>query len=276
MADDPAMVNEVIESHVRVVTWNIWWRFGPWEERLPLIIDTLRATDADVICLQEVWVTDDDSSAARIAAALGHHHVVAADAEFEPGVRFGNAVLCGWPITSHEQRRLTHGVKFDEQRIALRADVDGPRGTLQVFTTHLNWRFDHSDVRQAQVREVARFVEESKPRTYPPIVAGDFNAEPHSVEVELLTGQRTTGVDGLVLVDAWRATHPGEAGFTWDNANPYVASQLEWNRRIDYVFAGWPKQRGAGNPLRCELLGTTPTGDVWPSDHYGLVADLRY
>jgi hypothetical protein len=70
--------------------------------------------------------------------------------------------------------------------------------------------------------------------------------------------------------------HPTDPGFTWNNANPYAASQLEWNRRIDYVFSGWPKARGAGMPLRCELLGTVPSDGVWPSDHFGLVAELRY
>src|SRR3712207_6230033 len=133
MADDPAAVSDLIESHVRVATWNIWWRFGPWEERLPLIIDALGATEADIVCLQEVWATDDDSSAARVATDLGHNWVVAAEAEFDPGARLGNAVLGRWPIASHEHRRLPHGEKFDEHRLVLRADIDGPRGPLQVF-----------------------------------------------------------------------------------------------------------------------------------------------
>lgn len=274
--DDPSAVHDLIETRVRVASWNLWWRFGPWEARLPLIVDELRRVDADVVALQEVWITDEGSSSRHIASELGYGHVEAALAEMSPGVLFGNAVLSRWPITGNEWRPLTALEEDDERRLALRADVDGPRGPLQVFSTHLNWRFDHSHVRQAQVRELARFVAESRPRSFPPIVCGDFNAEPRSAEVEMLTGQRDLAEPGFVLVDTWHAAHPNDPGFTWDNANPFVAAQLEWNRRIDYVFAGWAKRGGAGNTLASELIGTHPTGGVWPSDHYGLVSDLRY
>ena len=40
---------------MRVMTWNLWWRFGPFEQRLPAIIDTIRSVDPDIVCVQEVW-----------------------------------------------------------------------------------------------------------------------------------------------------------------------------------------------------------------------------
>lgn len=275
--DDPAMpAGELISTRLRVASWNLWWRFGNWEERLPIVIERLRAADPDVIALQEVWHDRTTSSAHRIADALGHHTTFAGTIELDDGVRFGNAVVSRWPITSEEVVALPDGGQPNEERIVVRADIDGPRGPIQVYCTHLNWRLDHSAVRQAQVRALAELIDRSKPRTYPPIVCGDFNAEPHSAEIEMLTGLREVAVDGLVLLDAWRAAHPTEPGFTWDNANPYAAAQLEWNRRIDYVLVGWPKAGGAGNPVACELLGERPTGDVWPSDHFGVLAELRY
>ena len=261
---------------IRVATWNIWWRFGPWQERLPLIIDELTRIDADVIALQEVWLADGTSSAERIAESLGYESVADGILEMEPGVRFGNAVCSRWPIAGHESRRLTAASKPDEERLVLRADIDGPQGPLQVFSTHLNWRFDHSAARQAQVRQLAEFVADSRPRTYPPIVCGDFNAEPHSDEIEMLTGQRELAVDGILLVDTWRALHPTSPGFTWSNENTFAADAREWDRRIDYVFVGWPKEEGLGQPLSAELIGTKQIGDLWPSDHYGLVTELRY
>jgi endonuclease/exonuclease/phosphatase family metal-dependent hydrolase len=275
--DDPAAVPQLIDTTVRVASWNLWWRFANWEERLPVVVERLRAADADVICLQEVWHDGTTSSAAVIAEALGYESHFAGTIEFEQGVRFGNAVVARWPITATDELPLPSGGAGDEHRLVLRADVDGPRGPLQVFCTHLNWRLDHSHIRQEQVRALAEMVAAAKPRSYPPIVCGDFNAEPHSDEIEMLTGQRALAVDGMLLADVWHACHPTDVGFTWDNRNPYAASQLEWNRRIDYVFAGWPKAGGAGMPVRCELLGDTPTDEgIWPSDHLGLVADLRY
>jgi endonuclease/exonuclease/phosphatase family metal-dependent hydrolase len=261
---------------IRVATWNIWWRFGPWEERLPLIIDELTRVDADVIALQEVWSTDGTSSADQIATALDYESVFAGTLEMEPNVLFGNAICSRWPITQYEWRPLTAANKPSEERLVLRADIDGPNGPFQVFSTHLNWRFDHSAARQAQVRELAEFVADSRPRTYPPIVCGDFNAEPHSDEIEMLTGQRKLAVDGVLLVDAWHVAHPTDHGFTWSNENTFAADANEWNRRIDYVFVGWPKDEGQGKPLSAELIGTKQIGALWPSDHYGLVAELTY
>ena len=40
---------------LRVMTWNLWWRFGPFERRRPAILEVIRAADPDVLCLQEVW-----------------------------------------------------------------------------------------------------------------------------------------------------------------------------------------------------------------------------
>ena len=47
------------------------------------------------------------------------------------------------------------------------AEVDGPRGPIQVFCAHLSWSADHSAVRQEQTREIARFLAETRPRPVP-------------------------------------------------------------------------------------------------------------
>lgn len=273
--EDPASEPDLLESRLRVATWNLWWQFGPWEQRLPLIIDELRRVDADVIALQEVWARDGRTSADVIADSLGHERAFAAELEMAPGIGFGNAIISRWPIRIADHRALPPGDAPDERRVVLRCDIEGPRGAIQLFSTHLNWRFDHSHIRQLQVEAIAEFVQDSRPRDYPPIVCGDFNAEPTSDEIRTLTGQRPVA-SGLVLVDAWRAARAHEPGDTWDNDNPFVAEQLEQNRRIDYVFVGWHKARGAGNPVQAELIGNRPTDGIHPSDHYGVVTELRY
>jgi hypothetical protein len=48
------------------------------------------------------------------------------------------------------------------------------------------------------------------------------------------------------------------------------------DRRFDYIFSAWPKRRGVGHPIHCALLGVRAPGQDQISDHYGLVADLRY
>jgi endonuclease/exonuclease/phosphatase family metal-dependent hydrolase len=266
---------DLIDTRLRVATWNVWWQFGPWQDRQPAIEQTLRAIDADVIALQEVWDTGDGGGQPKaLAGALGYEYVFASGFD-DRDVAFGNAILSRWPIAASETRELPTTPTTDEFRVALKADIDGPRGPFEMYTTHLNWRYDESHVRQAQVRALAEFVGESKGRTYPPIVCGDFNAEPDSDEIRTLTGRAAVPVPRLVFVDAWDVAGDGP-GFTWSNDNPFAARDLEADRRIDYVLVGWRKARGAGHVVDARVAAINPIDGVHPSDHYAVVAELRY
>ena len=55
MTEQLGAFGALLETRVRVLSWNIWWRYGPWEARRPAIAATLPQLDADVVCLQEVW-----------------------------------------------------------------------------------------------------------------------------------------------------------------------------------------------------------------------------
>jgi endonuclease/exonuclease/phosphatase family metal-dependent hydrolase len=272
----------LIDTRLRVLSWNLWWRFGPWEERRPAIAATLARLDADVVCLQEVWDDGEVGFAAELADGLGVHHAYGSRLDLD-GVRFGNAVLSRWPITGHEVLPLPAPADADELRTCVRADNDGPRGPLQVFSTHLNWRFDQSHVRQEQVRAIAAFVARSRAdgnHPMPPILCGDFNAAPDSDEVRLLTGRASVPEPRLVFHDAWevagRPSASSTTGMTWTNDNPYARLDLEPDRRIDYVFVGWPKAGGAGHVTSCTVEGLEPVDGVVPSDHLAVLAELRY
>jgi endonuclease/exonuclease/phosphatase family metal-dependent hydrolase len=265
----------LLETRLRVVSWNVWWRFGPWQERAPAIEATLRTLDADVVALQEVWGEPDGPSFASVLGdALGYHHVYAQRLDWD-GVLFGNAILSRWPIAETEWWPLPARGDAEESRTLLYASIEGPRGAVQVFDTHLNWRFDHSDVRQEQVAFICERIEEKRPRDFPPILCGDMNASPDSTEMWMLNGKTTTPVRKLVFHDAWELAGDGP-GHTWSNDNPYAAQDLEVARRIDYIYTGWPRAHGAGNVVHAEMIGRDPVEGVVPSDHYGVLADIRY
>lgn len=269
-------------DRVRIVTWNLWWRYGSWRERRAAIAAELRRAAPDICGLQEVWSESGENLAASLAGELGLHYAYApspAPGKWQrtlgdPTVGIGNAVLSRWPIAESEVRRLPAGDEPDEGRVVLYASIDSPSGRIPVFTTHLNSAWGQSALRRQQVAAVAEFMQE-KTGAFPPILTGDFNALPDYDEIRCLTGKTPPPVRGFVLLDAWAYARPLEPGWTWDRRNPHVAATLEPDARIDYVFTGLPDATGHGHILRADLIGTEPMDGIWPSDHFGVLADLR-
>ncbi|MFD8201484.1 endonuclease/exonuclease/phosphatase family protein [Streptomyces sp. NPDC059701] len=261
---------------MRVVTWNLWWRFGPWAERRKAILAVLRDLDPDVVGLQEVWSTADENLAGWLAGELGLHWAWAPSPAPEPWQRrigdatvgIGTAVLSRWPVVERAVLRLPVPGDLDDGRLALYAGLGAPAHRVPFFTTHLTSASHASAVRRGQVAALAGFVARHRSGTgFPPVVTGDFNARPDTEEVRLL---RT-----VPLLDAWDHADPAAPRGTWDTANPYVSrADGEPSIRIDYVHVGPPGPGGLGAVRAVRRAGAGPVAGVWPSDHAAVVADL--
>jgi endonuclease/exonuclease/phosphatase family metal-dependent hydrolase len=265
-----------------LVTFNLL-HGGPWssftgedahlERRLAMIVDDLRALDADVVALQEVPVTRRHGDvAARLAGALGFYHVHARATErVFPAVRLlgrlaatalgfvaGPAILSRFPILASEIYDLPRCRRWLDARVVLRADVGTRAGTLAVFSTHTA-RDD------CQTRRVAEVVERH-PGGRPAVVMGDLNTGETALGAFLDHG----------FIDAFRATNRDAVGPTvWqriDAPSPTVT------RRVDYVFL----RAGDGvavRPVSSRVVLNTPRTDgdggvLWPSDHYGVFVEM--
>lgn len=264
----------VVETTIRVVTWNVWGRYGDWKQRQDGIGQTLAAASPDIVCMVESWSTPDTTQAAAIAGQLGFDHHHCAGTWQEEGWTSGIGVVSRWPIAKHEYRPLT--VENANPGSALFCLVDGPRGPIQVFGVMLDYPLDASAVRQAQVGQLAEFIGDVSRRRYPIVVCGDFNAGPDSDEIRMLTGRTTTAAPGLVFYDSWELAGDGTPGITWSNRNPLAAVAMYPDRRFDYVLSAWPRGGAVGHPTHCELLGVLPFDQPQLSDHYGVLTDLRY
>ncbi|MFI0038430.1 endonuclease/exonuclease/phosphatase family protein [Streptomyces mutabilis] len=261
---------------MRVVTWNLWWRFGPWAERQKAVLAVLRELRPDVLGLQEVWSTDDGAGLAEwLAGELGLHCAFAASEA--PGrwqrrigddtVGIGNAVLSRWPVTERAALRLPAPAELDDGRLAFYARLDAPGHPVPFFTVHLNSGTRARAVRREQAASLVEFVAAHRHGTaFPPVVTGDFNAPPKSPEVRLL---RAGG-----LHDAWDHADPAAPGATWDAANPYIPHPPVPGIRIDHVHVGPPGPGGLGAVRAVRRAGDGPVDGVWPSDHAAVVADL--
>ena len=260
----------------RVATLNIWNRQGPWAQRLPLIRDGLRALDADVIGLQEVLgFPGMPSQADEIAAGTGWHvHYVPAW-HIGGGLTFGNAILSKHRLVDVASLPLPAPEGLDTRTVAF-ARVDVPHGPMPVFVTHLTFQLHLGHARCEQVRALADHVKTLAPVDGPPpILMGDFNADPDSDEMRFLRGLTSLGSASVYFADCWTATGQTGPGYTYDRRNPYALRSREPSRRIDYIFVRGPDRKLRGEPLSARLALTEPVDGVWPSDHFAVVAEIH-
>jgi len=274
--DPYAPYGPLVESTIRVVTWNVWGRYGAdFEARQAALEQELADTAPDLVCLVEAWRQSDSTQPGRVAARLGlAHHRFAGDWQQEDWVS-GLGLVSRWPMTEPlcHQLRSADGTGFGQ---VVHVAVAGERGSIQLFAVVLDYPLDASGLRQNQVRQLVRFIADTASRPDLIVVCGDFNAGPDSDEIRMLTGRSATAAPGLVFYDAWEVAGDGSPGFTWSNRNPLAAVGLYPDRRFDYIFSAWPRRGGVGHPTRCSLLGIRAPGEQQVSDHYGLAADLRY
>ncbi len=287
-------------SVLRVATLNIWNRSGPWSDRVELIRAELARLDIDVIGLQEVlrptapgasphamWIaeetalTDPSADQASAICATTHPHVAyGAAADYGNGLLFGNALASRHPIVEHSAFELP-GRETGESRSLLYALVEHPLGRLPVFVTHLNWKLHHGSVRVRQVVAISEHVKRLAPldeSRLPPLLMGDFNAEPDSDEIRFLRGLATIGDKSVYFADAWIYGGDGSPGYTFDRKNRFAALAHEPPRRIDYIFVRGPdgKLRGEPRKTRLAFASHVPKADgpLWCSDHFGVVTEL--
>lgn len=259
---------------MKIATWNI----NSLAVRLPQVLDWLAAQPVDVLCLQELKLTDDKFPADAFEAA-GYH-----SAAFGQKTYNGVALLSRTPL--RDVARNIAGFE-DEQARVITATVDTPQGeALRVvngyfvngqepgsekFAYKMRWL----DALQAQLHaELA-----AHPRL---ALLGDFNITPEDRDSYDPEGLRETihhtteernhfkALLGLGLTDAYRMFEQPEKSFSW------------W----DYRMLGFQKNRGlridhilVSEALKPVVAGCTidraPRKNKQPSDHAPVVAELR-
>ena len=263
---------------LKVLSLNLWNTSGPWDVRLPLIRDWIHRLDPDVIGFQEVLRGPRVDMGAEILDGADYEIAYGAVAAME-GTDFGNAVASRWPISLQECLELPRGDR-GEGRCAVITTIDAPFGDLSFTSTHLNWKLHDGHSRELQVVALADAIIKRRPRgAFPPVVVGDFNAEPDSAEIRFMKGFQSLDGRSVMFFDAWAVGGDGGPGYTWSNRNEFAAIALEPERRIDYILVGYPiritEQHGVGKIESCRVVCNEHVDGVWPSDHYGVYAEIR-
>ena len=289
---------------LRIVTLNVGSLFEPdWETRRHEVVAQLLDADADVVCLQELWQESSDVGTAQWlvdrlgAAGTEYHfgfggHAFGAFGEQNPQFRFGSAVLSRWPIDDSHVWALPTAEDPDDPIPSMMPWelVHARTAGLDVFTTHLAPAPSHGRHRRLQVLEIDKLIRQTRGdldahnfgvqrSAMPPILTGDFNAEPDSDEVRFLKGLTVFNERTTFFQDAWVVAGDDGSGYTSDWRTHPLSDMLNIHRkRIDYVFVGDPFRRAgnAGRVLDCQVIATEPITGVQASDHRGLVVDIEW
>ena len=261
-------------NRLRVLTLNIWNRQGPWEERLRLLREGIRRLDPDLVGLQEILSHEGRSQADAIREGLGYEGAFGLAHDLGNGFHFGNAVLSRWPIASTRVHELPAG-DTDEHRSLLHAEIASPHGLIPFFVTHLSWKLHHGVAREAQVAAIAEIIRSAAPMSgLPPVLVGDFNAEPDASEIRFLKGLQSLGGKSNYFADCFGHVGVGP-GFTFDSTrNPFAEQTHEYPRRIDYIFVRGPDNQVRGKPVSARVVMDEVENGVAATDHYGVFAEV--
>ncbi|KQN32769.1 endonuclease/exonuclease/phosphatase family protein [Sphingomonas sp. Leaf38] len=263
----PVLARASDATRLRVMTFNVRYPnpddgVNVWANRRALFVQTVAAANPDIIGTQELFATQ----GADVVHALPRYSWFGRDrrgghADEHMGIfyrrdrlrliRHGDYWLSDTPAVIGSMawgatlpRMVTWGIF--EARATHRRFV--------VFDTHFAHRDEDDGARE---RSAAMLMAELAPiaGALPIVVTGDMNATPDSAAYRLLAGR---------LTDAWVAS-PVRVGpdrtFHDFTGTP--------DRRIDYIFV-----RGF-TPLAAAVR-TDHAATVYPSDHFPVVAELRF
>lgn len=246
---------------MRVMTLNLWNYNPPWERRREAIVQVVEEAQPDVLALQESRhdrrFDGGLGQAEQIAGAIGYAVTSAVAQVYIPfsGADEGLAILSRVPPVTTDLLPLTlhpHLRDDENHRICLAAAFDAGGNRVIVACTHFSLS---AAARMSNARETAGFLE-GLAGIDPVVLMGDLNAEPQSSEIRFL-------VEEAGFLDAWESARGDDPGFTYASFDPV--------RRIDYILT----KNLASAPESVHLAGSTQIGGVFPSDHLGIVADLR-
>jgi endonuclease/exonuclease/phosphatase family metal-dependent hydrolase len=271
-------------GEVRVLTLNLWQRYGNWAERRRVLTDGFRALQPDLVAFQESIKTDEYD---QVTDLLGPGFNVIHQKSRDPN-GMGVSIASRWPLEEVWEVDLNvtpRTAGFPCTTLVAGVLAPDPLGPL-LFVNHFpNWQLNFEHERELQALAAARFVEErARLRDQQVVLAGDLDADPDSASIRFWSGRQSLGDMSVCYRDAWESTRPDDPGYTFTPHNPLMRDQVvrgqrpfrDWPfRRIDYIFVRCGEHGGRALDIAaCAVIFDEPVNGVWASDHFGLVADL--
>ena len=264
---------------LRVLTLNIL-HSSTWPTRQPAVAHVLHGLAPDLVALQEtIWTPDHD----QVAELLGpEYHVVQHHKRDEDGQ--GISIGSRWPIDAVHTLDLEVSPRCAGQIVGMLAvEIEVPPPINRVlFVNHFpSWQPEFEHERVLQAIDVSALIERRvAERPMAVVVAGDLDADPDCQSMRFWSGREALAGTSVSYLDAWAPLHVGELaerGETFTSRNPMVrAIAPRWPfRRIDYILVRRSKTPIRLDIDRCDVVFDQTVDGVWPSDHFGVYAELR-
>jgi endonuclease/exonuclease/phosphatase family metal-dependent hydrolase len=239
---------------MKILSLNMWGRFGPAEERWKEAARALPSVKADILCLQEAGIEKYLEEAAKTTGL----QLLMSDYD-ETGLAILSRHSClDKKIIPYETRSPLEPYIRKFQRATLQRGQE----KLVIINTHLSWKPVDEATRQGQVLELVQHI---KKEILPVLICGDFNTELSSKALKPLQDEG--------FVDILKGTSD-EKKPTWDNANPFIQSHTVKfpDRRIDLMLANPKFLKTFPKKEALITFKEKRTNGYHLSDHYGVLA----
>ena len=260
---------------LRIITANVFAHHANWPDRCKVLHDAFRALDPDIVCLQETVFSAGDDQAKDI---LGPgYDIIHSEARSEAGD--GISIASRWPITGSEELELkpvsNRTAAFNCTTLIATTEAPAPFGSFAIANHFPDYQPDHEYERERQTAIAAGILRRYAETNDHVLLLGDLDAETDAASLQFLSGKRSHAGTSVCYVNAFDAVRPGEPGHTFTPDNPLCPRHWPF-RRIDHIFirCGTNGQPTLGI-VDCKVILDQPVNGVWPSDHFGVMADVR-
>lgn len=255
-----------------IATWNV----NSLTARLQHVLDWLIANPVDLLCLQELKMTD-DKFPLEVLKSAGYE-----------AVSFGQKTYNGVALLSLAPLREVHrniGGFEDEHSRVISATVDTSKGPLRVVNGYfVNGQAPGSDKFTYKMRwlEALRAWLSAEMAAHPRLVLlGDFNIAPEDRDSYDPVGLKETihhtteerqhfqALLQLGLVDSFRLFEQPEKSFSWWDYR-MLGYQKNRGLRIDHILVS----KALAPEVRACTIDRVPRKWEKPSDHAPVVLDL--
>jgi endonuclease/exonuclease/phosphatase family metal-dependent hydrolase len=237
-----------------------------WAERLPYIVERLRADPPDIAAFQEVRDPDPEepewSMADQIRESLGDELypwlVTDRAMEYAGDIWEGLSIMAGCSIEESGVLPLAATSDADKNRRILQwARLGVAGGPIMLFNNHFSY-----DEEQA-LRNAEQAVEYAGAFGLPVLFVGDLNVVPDSPTARYIKDQGWS--------DLWALHHPGDPGYTYSTED-----DTGLVKRIDYIWANAEFiARAADTRIEPAFTKRDPHTNRFASDHLGVLTAFR-